>query len=217
MTYLRIILILIFLSIVSWVGESNVFAEKLKPIELLKPQLERGVLLMQALKERKSEREFSTKELSLELISNLLWAASGVNRPDSGKLTSPTAKNWQEIEIYVAMEKGLYLYNAQKHTLEPIMAKDVREFVGLQSFTQIAPLDLIYVADFAKMGGHNEGTIFYSATDTGFISQNVYLFCASEGLATVVLGWVDKPALSKIMNLRDDQSIILTQPVGYPE
>ena len=217
MSQLRIILILAFLSIVSWVGESNVFAEKLKPIELLKPQLERGILLMQALKERKSERQFSTKELSLELISNLLWAASGVNRPDSGKLTSPTAKNWQEIEIYVAMKQGLYLYDAQKHTLEPIMAKDVRELAGLQSFTQIAPLDLIYVADFAKMGGYNEGTIFYSAADTGFISQNVYLFCASEGLATVVLGWVDKPALSKAMNLRGDQRIILTQPVGYPE
>ncbi|MFC1620924.1 nitroreductase family protein [Candidatus Omnitrophota bacterium] len=217
MIHVRMILMLMVFSMVFLAGDSNVLAEELGTIELLKPQLERGALLMQALKERRSERQFSSKELSLELISNLLWAASGVNRLDSGNLTAPTAKNSQEIGIYVAMEKGLYLYNAQKHTLEPIMAKDVREFTGLQSFTQIAPINLIYVADFSKMGGRNEGTIFYSATDTGFISQNVYLFCASEGLSTVVLGWVDKPALSKAMNLRDDQGITLTQPVGYPK
>lgn len=210
-------LILAFLLTVTYAGDFTIFAEESKAIELLEPQLERGKLLMQALKERKTNRQFSTKELPLEVISNLLWAASGVNRPDSGKRTVPTAVNWQEIDIYVAMQKGLYLYNAQKHILEPVMARDIREFTGIQPFTQIAPLNLIYVADFSKMDGDDENKNFYSATDTGFISQNVYLFCASEGLATVVLGWVDKPALSKIMNLREDQKIILTQPVGYPK
>ncbi|MBU4313115.1 MAG: SagB/ThcOx family dehydrogenase [Candidatus Omnitrophica bacterium] len=192
-------------------------AEELKPIELSKPDLERGRSLMQALKERKSNREFSEKEIPLDIISNLLWAASGVNRPDSGNITVPSAHNWQEIDIYVAMQKGLYLYNTKKHILEPVMVKDIREFTGIQSFTQAAPVSLIYVADFSRMGGYTEEGDFYSATDTGFISQNVYLFCASEGLSTVVLGWVDRPALSKAMSLRDDQKIILTQPVGYPK
>jgi len=192
------------------------FAEELKPVELSAPQMDRGKLLMQALKERQSNRDFSDKELPLDVISNLLWAASGVNRPDSGKLTAPTAKNWQEIDIYVAMQKGLYLYNHKKHILEPVAAKDIREFTGLQGFTARAPLDLIYVADYSRADGDEKNREYYSGLDTGFVSQNVYLFCASEGLATVVLGSIDKPALAKIMNLRKDQKIIFTQPVGYP-
>ena len=192
------------------------FAEELQPIELSAPQMNRGKLLMQALKERQSNRNFSDKELPLDVISNLLWAASGVNRPDSGKLTAPTAQNWQEIDIYVAMKKGLYLYNHKKHILEPVAARDIREFTGLQDFTAKAPLDLIYVADYSRTNGDEEGKEYYSTVDTGFVSQNVYLFCASENLATVILGSVDRPALAKIMNLRKDQKIILTQPVGYP-
>jgi len=193
------------------------FAEELKPVELSAPQMERGKLLMQALKERQSNRDFSDKELPLDVISNLLWAASGVNRPDSGKLTAPTAKNWQEIGIYVAMREGLYLYNPKRHILEPVAAKDIRKFTGLQGFTAKAPLDLIYVVDYSRTDGDQEGREFYSTVDAGFVSQNVYLFCASEGLATVVLGYVDRPVLAKIMNLKKDQKIILTQPVGYPK
>ncbi|MBU1913200.1 MAG: nitroreductase family protein [Candidatus Omnitrophica bacterium] len=203
------------LIVISMTG-AIVFAEELKPVELSAPQMDRGKLLMQALKERQSNRDFSDKELPLDVISNLLWAASGVNRPDSGKLTAPTAKNWQEIDIYVAMQKGLYLYNPKKHILEPVVAKDIREFTGLQGFTAGAPLDLIYVVDYSRTDGDEKDGGYYSGVDTGFVSQNVYLFCASEGLATVVLGSIDKPTLAKIMNLRKDQKIILTQPVGYP-
>jgi nitroreductase len=192
-------------------------AEELKPIKLADPQFDRGRLLMQALKERESTRSFSTKELPLELLSNLLWAASGINRPDSGKMTAPTAVNWQEIDIYVATKDGLYIYNRRQNMLDPVMAKDIRASVGVQDFTQVAPVNLIFVSDFSKISAGDEDKVFYSATDTGFISQNVYLFCASERLATVVLGWVDKPALAKIMKLRGDQKIILAQPVGYPE
>ncbi len=192
------------------------FAEELKPVELSAPQMDRGKLLMQALKERQSNRDFSDKELPLSVISNLLWAASGVNRPDSGKLTAPTAKNRQEIDIYVAMQKGLYLYDHKKHILEPVAAKDIREFTGLQGFTARAPLNLIYVADYSRVDGDEKDRECYSAVDTGFVSQNVYLFCASEGLATVILGYVDKLALAKVMNLRKDQKIVFTQPVGYP-
>ncbi|MFH1753942.1 MAG: nitroreductase family protein [Candidatus Omnitrophota bacterium] len=196
---------------------SGVFAEELKPIKLMAPQLDRGKLLMEALKDRKSERAFSERELPLDLLSNLLWAASGVNRPGSDKMTAPTAMNFKEIDIYVAMKRGLYLYIPLQNTLEPVIAEDIRAAVGIQDFTQKVPVDLIYVSDLSKMSVNEKEKIFYSATDTGFISQNVYLFCASEGLSTVVLGWVDKPALAKRMKLKNNQMIILAQPVGYPE
>ena len=192
----------------------------LEPIELTPPQLDRGILLMQSLQERKSVRSFSPKELPLNVLSNLLWAASGINRPESGLRTTPTAVNWQEIDIYVAMKKGLYVYNPEAHRLDPVLQEDIRSQTGVQEFTQMAPVNLIYVADFSKMTGQfasDETKVFYSATDTGFISQNVYLFCASEGLATVILGWVEKAALATVMKLRKEQKIILTQPVGYPE
>lgn len=198
-------------------GTLRVNAEEQKPLLLSAPQMEKGKLLMQALKERKSVRSFSPQELPAEILSDLLWAASGSNRPKEGKLTAPTTANWQEIDIYVAMEKGLYKYEAVTHILVPVLTGDIRGFTGKQEFTKTAPVDLIYVADFSKMGGDEANKIFYSAVDTGFISQNVYLFCASAELATVVLGMVDKPALEKIMGLKKNQKVILTQPVGFPQ
>lgn len=212
--FLCTFVVLSFLALDSICGFS-VFAEKPEPIQLSQPQFNRGKLLMEALKERQTNRSFSSKELPLDVLSNLLWAADGINRPEVGKRTAPSAVNWQEIDIYVAMKKGLYLYNSKKNILEPILAQDIREFADKQDFTKDAPVNLIYVADFSRMSGDEDKNNFYSAVDTGFVSQNVYLFCASEGLATVVLGMVDKPALAKIMGLKDKQKIILTQPVGY--
>ncbi|MBU0650351.1 nitroreductase family protein [bacterium] len=191
----------------------SVFAVQ-EEIKLLQPTLDSGKLLMQALNDRKSERSFSKQEIPLQVLSNLLWAASGINRPD-GRLTTPTTKNWQEIDIYAAMESGLYFYDKKNNVLSPVLQEDIRKYTGLQKFTQDAPVNLIYVADYAKMNGDKAGMDFYSAVDTGFISQNVYLFCASEGLCTVVLGWVDKIALEKKMGLNDNKKVLLTQPVGY--
>ncbi|MEI6634254.1 MAG: SagB/ThcOx family dehydrogenase [Chlamydiota bacterium] len=192
-------------------------AEKIEPISLPAPQKGGGKPLMQALALRKSTRSFQEKKLSPQVLSNLLWAACGVNRPDSGKRTAPTAKDWQEIDVYVATADGLYIYNAKAHRLDPVFAGDIRASTGGQPFVKSAPVDLVYVADHAKMSdAPPEMQSFFAATDTGFVSQNVYLFCASEGLATVVLGWVDKPKLEKTMKLRPDQRVILSQPVGYP-
>ncbi|HYA04109.1 MAG TPA: nitroreductase family protein, partial [Syntrophobacteria bacterium] len=172
----------------------------------------------QALKERASSRAFSKEKIPLPVLSNLLWAAFGVNRPDSGRRTAPSANNWQEIDLYVATEEGLYLYDAKKHAVNPVVKEDVRALTGRQAFVTDAPVDLIYVADFSKTGGSSrEEKELYSAADTGFIGQNVYLFCASEGLATVVRGSIDRPALAKAMKLRPDQRIILAQTVGYPK
>jgi SagB-type dehydrogenase family enzyme len=202
---------------------SSVIAADLSPIKLPPPDLQGGKSLMQSLQERKTSRSFSPKKLPGAVLSNLLWAACGINRPDSGKRTAPSARNWQEVDVYIAMEEGLYLYNAKAHLLEPVMKKDLRRETTtfLQpSRIQVAgaPVQMIYVADYAKMGfgADEEDRIIYSAADTGFIAQNVYLYCASAGLATGVRGLVDRDALSKDMQLRDRQKIVLVQAVGYP-
>ena len=173
---------------------------------------------MQALNERKSTRSFSTEKLPTQVLGNLLWAAFGINRPDTGHRTAPSAVNWQEIDIYVATADGLYLYDAKGHALQPVLAGDIRAETGMQPFVKDAPVELVYVADYSRMGkGTDDQKNLYSAADTGFISENAHLFCASEGLATVVRGSVDKAALAKTMKLRPDQKIILAQTVGYPK
>jgi SagB-type dehydrogenase family enzyme len=187
-------------------------------IQLPNPQMESGRPLMQVLKDRMSTRTFSAEKLPLQTLSNLLWAACGVNRLDSGRRTAPSAKNWQEIDIYVAIADGLYLYDAKKNVLNPIVEKDIRDMTGVQPYVGEAPLNLIYVADFSKVDqARTEDRDFLSAADTGFISQNVYLYCASEELATVVRASIDRVALAKEMKLRPDQKITLAQSVGYPK
>lgn len=192
-------------------------AQGLKPVELPAPETGGGKPLMQALKDRHSTREFGPEKLSPQVLSNLLWAAFGVNRPDSGKRTAPSAMNWQETEIYVATGEGLFVYDAKGNRLNPVLAEDVRAATGTQSYVKDAAINLVYVADLSKTGRASpEDRNVYTAADTGFIAQNVYLFCASEGLATVVRGSIDRPALAKVMNLKPDQKIILAQSVGYP-
>ena len=192
-------------------------AQQLKPIQLPAPQTTGGMPLMQALKARHSTREFSSRKLPLQVLSNLLWAAFGVNRPESGKRTAPSAMNWQETDIYVATAGGLYVYDAKGNKLDPVLAEDVRAATGTQSYVGEAPVNLVYVADLARTGrGGGENLALYNGADTGVIVQNVYLFCASEGLAVVVRGSINRAALAKTMKLRPDQKITLAQTVGYP-
>lgn len=189
-----------------------------KVIALPKPQTDGSKPLMQVLSERKSCREYSDKQLSKQTLSNLLWAAFGINREEGGKRTAPSAMNWQEIDIYVAMADGLYVYEAKGHSLRQILMDDVREATGMQEFVKDAAVNLVYVADYSKMGDASESDkATYSAADTGFIGQNVYLFSASEGLGTVVRGLVDREKLSEIIKLKADQRIVLCQTVGYPK
>jgi SagB-type dehydrogenase family enzyme len=214
----------IFLSIaVLFCFVTSAMAADLSPIKLLPPDLKGGKSLMQSLQERKTSRSFSTNKLPIQTLSNLLWAACGINRPESGKRTAPSASNRQEIDVYVAMEEGLYIYNAKAHVLEPVLKNDLRKNTTMflqpsKSSVEGAPLQLIYVADYSKMAFYtnDEEKKFYSAANTGFIAQNVYLYCASVGLATVVRGLVNRDALAKDMNLRDKQKITLVQAVGYP-
>ncbi|MBD3426099.1 MAG: SagB/ThcOx family dehydrogenase [Candidatus Omnitrophica bacterium] len=212
MVYIMVIFVLIAIF-----APHFAYAEELEAIKLSAPRFDRGMLLMDALKERKSTRSFSGKEIPVDVLSDLLWAAWGINRPEEGKRTAPSAMNLQEIDIYLAMRDGVYLYRPGQNLLEPVLARDIRESTGVQEFTQKAPVNLIYVADLSRMPTDKSGKSFFSAIDTGYISQNVYLFCASEGLATVAIAWVDKESLEELMGLRKDQKVILTQPVGYPE
>ena len=191
-------------------------ADEAKPVSLPKPQTDGGMPLMQALKERKTARAFSPQKLPPQLLSNLLWAADGVSRPD-GKRTAPTAKNWQEIDVYVTTADGVFLYDAKANALVPVSKQDVRAETGKQPFVRDAPVTLVFVADLSRASGSDEEKALYVAADTGFISQNVYLFAASSGLATGVRAWIEKEPLAKLLHLRPDQRIILAQSIGYPK
>ncbi len=193
-------------------------AQDLKAIQLLEPQMDGGRPLMRVLKDRVSSRSFRPDGLPMQTLSNLLWAAFGVNRPASGGRTAPSASNSQEMDIYVAMADGLFRYDAKASLLKPVLPGDIRALTGRQSFVTDAPMNLIYVADLSKMPRASaEDRDSYAAAHSGFISQNVYLFCASEGLATVVRASIDRPALARAMRLRPDQKITLAQTVGYPK
>jgi nitroreductase len=202
-------------------------AQEPKPIQLLTPQPGGGSPLMQLLWKRKSSRQFSPEPLPVEVLSNLLWAGFGINRPD-GKRTAPSAMNCQDIDIYVILPDGLYLCDPKANQLKLLLAEDLRGLAGTQAYVKEAPVNLIYVSDYAKLGGKipDQVKIFYGTTSlidllsgahAGFISENVYLYCASEGLVTVIRAFIDIPALSKVMKLRPDQKIILAQSVGYPK
>ena len=209
--------ILASIIIIPAIGQDIAMAQDQKSIQLTKPQIA-GNPLMEVLAKRNSSREFGSEPLPENILSNMLWAASGINRPDSGKRTAPSASNKQEIDIYVATESGLYFYDAKSHTLKMIVAEDLRGLTGKQDYVREAAVNLIYVADYSRMSSVSDQIKEqYAAADTGFISENVYLYCASAGLATVVRAYIDKPMLSKAMKLRADQKIILAQSIGYPK
>ncbi len=207
---------LAFMGLMNCLIATLLLAQENNAIKLPAPQITGGLPLMQALAKRQSARSFSAKPLPLQTLSNLLWAANGINRPAAGKHTAPSARNMQEIDIYVALPEGLYLYDAKAHALRLITAQDLRHLTGSQAFCAQAPLNLVFVADYSRMGkSDDEQKKFYSATDCGFISQNVYLFCASEGLNTVVRASIEREPLAKAMQLRPEQKIILAQTVGF--
>ncbi len=195
----------------------NLAAQTLKPVQLPPPQTTGGRPLMQVLSDRKSTREFGPGTLSPQMLSNLLWAAFGINRPD-GRRTAPSAMNWQEVSIYVATAEGAYIYDAKDNALNPVLAGDIRAATGTQSFVKDATVNLVYVSDLSKTDNATSSEAdLYTGADVGFIAQNVYLYCASEGLVTVVRGSIDRPSLAKTLKLRPQQKIILAQSVGHPK
>jgi SagB-type dehydrogenase family enzyme len=183
-------------------------------IQLEKPDLNSGKPLMAALSERSSHREFSERELSNEHLSGLLWAACGINRQESGKRTAPSARNWQDVQVYVFLKSGIYLYQEAGHKLVLIREGDHRLAAGSQDFVAKAPVNLIFVSDYNRMKEATDKEL-YAGLSTGYISQNAYLYCASEGLNTVVRASVDREALHKLMELKTEQHVVAGQTVGY--
>lgn len=191
-------------------------AQELKTINLPEPQKTGGMPLMEALMKRSSIREYSLKKLPPQELSNILWAAWGFSRPEKNLRTAPSSNNRQEMSVYAILEDGAYRYDAKTNTLEPVISGDIRKSSGKQDFVFTAPLNLVYIADLTKMSEENrDAKIITAATNAGFISQNVYLYCASSGLGTVVRGWFDREVLGEALKLGSDQYITYTQTVGY--
>lgn len=179
-------------------------------IKLNAPNKDGGKPLMHALNNRKSIREYNNKDIPIDVLSDLLWAANGFNRND--KRTSPTANDRQEIELYVTLKSGVYWYDAKNQLLKLVKSGDYRKSAGSQEYVADAPLNVIFVADMNKASSRE-----YAYTDCGFIAQNIYLFAASEGLGAVARGWFDKDVLAELLNLPSHQEVLLTQSVGYPQ
>ncbi len=186
-------------------------------VALPAPDKTGGMPLMEAIAQRRSTREFAAKELPLPLLSGLLWAACGVNRADGGR-TVPSAMNAREIDVYVALPSGAYLYDAAAHALQLVAGSDLRRVTGYQDFVDEAALDLVYVADHGRMGlvpvASRES---FASVAAGAIAENVYLFAASNGLSTVLRAWIDRDAIADALGLGHDQQVLLSQTVGFPK
>ena len=181
------------------------------------PRKTGGMPLMQALQQRRSTREFAPRPLPQQVVSDLLWAAFGINRP-SGDRTAPYWRHVMVIDVYAAMADGVWLYDPTQHALLPHLAQDIRAETGRQDFVAVAPLDLVYVAHGERMQDISpEERRLFASVDTGFIGQNVYLFCASEGLASVFRGAVDYAKLATAMKLPGSEFVTFAQTVGYPK
>jgi SagB-type dehydrogenase family enzyme len=195
---------------------TDLTAQDAKDIVLPSPSKTGGLPLMDALNARSSCREFSSKELSQQELSDLLWAADGINRPESGKRTAPTAMNWQDLDIYVVLPAGIYLYLPKENILKLKKSGNYMVNTGKQDFVGNAALNLVFVSDLSKMvNAKNEDKILYAGIHAGAVTQNVYLYCASVGLNTVTRRSIDIEKLTAILELSKAQMIVLAQTVGY--
>ena len=194
-------------------------------INLPVPQRELDFPLMKALGKRRSVRKWKVDPVTEQELSNLLWAACGISKDKYGKVkskrTAPSACNSQEIRVYVVLKNGVFLYNEEKHALTAIIKKDIREYIGRQKMMKAVPMGLVFVADLSRMTSpflrrNKEGQRFCAWVDAGYVSQNVYLYCAASGLGTGGLSLVDRDKLHELMHLKEHEKIVLTQAVGHP-
>ena len=206
----------IFLSLVAACMLSGAYAQTLSPIQLKAPEKKAGLSVMETLANRHSTREFSNKKLTLQELSNLLWAANGINRPEKGMRTAPSAMNAQEVDVYVCMEEGAFLYDAKSNQLQPVIQEDLRGLVGgKQTFVKNAPVVLLMVSDLSKLpGGNSEQTKLMAAIDAGIVSQNISIACSGLGLITVPRASMEKEALAQKLKLKSTQLLLMNNPVG---
>ena len=209
MKRLNLLLVCLVLAVTTFAAE--------KTIKLPQPNLDRSGSTMKAFSKRQSTREYATKEINLSDLSDLLWAANGINRPESGKRTAPSAMNRQDVDVYVILPKGSYIYNPQKHELELVAEGDNRPLVaGRQEFVNAAPVCIVLVSDQSRFGDRQgEHSKLMGAMDAGIVSQNISLFCSSADLATVARASMETEKLAKALKLTDSQILMMNHPVGY--
>jgi SagB-type dehydrogenase family enzyme len=196
----------------------NLYAQEFKSITLNPPDKKRGLPVMQALEKRASASGFTSDKLSLKDLSDLLWAADGINRPELKKRTAPSAMNAQDIDVYVFMEEGVYIYNATLHSLDPIVSGDQRILAaGRKTDIAKASVILLMVSDISRFpGGEDNMKLSMAAMDAGIVSQNISIFCAGVGFNTRPRATMDLVKLREILKLKDSQYPLLNNPVSYP-
>ena len=184
-------------------------------IKLLAPNKTGGMPLMEALSNRKSSRNFSdSKELSEQQLSDLLWAMWGINRQDNRR-TAPSARNLQAIELFVVKSNGVYKYNAQNHSLELVKSGDHRNIAGVQDFAKKALLNILLIANADLLGKNESENLLTVTADAGFISQNAYLYCASEGLNCIARLYIDRDEIRKVLELDKKMYPVIGLTIGY--
>lgn len=185
-------------------------------IELPTPRKTGGMPLLDALSTRKTTRVYSSRMLDAQMLSSLLWAAFGISRED-GRRTAPSALNSQEIQIYVILEGGIYVYEPKEHALERKLEGDFRKLAGTQSYAQSVPVSFVYVADLEKSLTSPESSESYACVDCGFIGQNVYLYAAANGLSSAFRGSIDRSAIAETLKLKASQRVLYGQSIGYAD
>ena len=209
MRKVQLLLLCLFISVATFAAD--------KVIRLPKPNLNRNSEVMEAFANRHSTREYAAKALTLTDLSDLLWAANGINRPEEGKRTAPSAMNKQDVDVYVVLPEGTYLYDAKAHQLNLVAEGDHRGAVaGGQAFVKSAPVSLLLVSDLSRLGdAKNTHTQLMGAVDAGIVSQNISIFCSAAKLATVPRASMDTAKLKSVLKLTDTQLPLMNQPVGY--
>lgn len=195
----------------------NLSADELTPVRLPAPSINKNYSLGKAFMERRSIRSFSDKEISLQDLSNILWCANGINRPDSGGRTYPSAMNKQDIEIYVFLKTGAYYYDFKDNVLNPVSTGDFRASLGSQAYVATAPLNLIYVSDISKLSFEKdkEMKLMTAGIDAGHCSQNVYLYCSASGIGAVVRTSVDRKTIGNILKLKEGSMVVMGHTIGF--
>lgn len=209
MRKVQLLLLCLFISVATFAAD--------KVIRLPKPNLNRNSEVMEAFANRHSTREYAAKALTLNDLSDLLWAANGINRPEEGKRTAPSAMNKQDVDVYVVLPGGTYLYDAKAHQLNLVAEGDHRGAVaGGQAFVKSAPVSLLLVSDLSRLGdAKNTHTQLMGAVDAGIVSQNISIFCSAAKLATVPRASMDTAKLKSVLKLTDTQLPLMNHPVGY--